>query len=370
MAAVVFALVLAGLLFWLEQESCVHSLDDLQGLLETEDFLAEADQPVNLRLTVRNSGPHWKSFAALRLHLGRELTPCSMDHLTRDCAGQGHTVRCTAWLRPQQEASFKVAVRVGQRGRYVLEPLQLIGGDLLGLKTQSRTERGFHELVVPPRECDLPELDGLMGGFLGGISVNRYLYEDPILTAGYREYTSGDPMRAISWKQSVRGRGLMVKKFDYTTEPRVVVLVHADSSRYTQPERVERCYSMARTVCRMLEEKAVSYRFALNATFDLLMNATVTAGDEWKKPLEVPQGYGPEHFRRVLEMLGRATGQTAQPCREFCARYYHAQEQTSCIFLTTEPEAEARACLNPMPGVRLLVLTPECVQQRGEEGPV
>ena len=31
MAAVVFALVLAGLLFWLEQESCVHSLDDLQG---------------------------------------------------------------------------------------------------------------------------------------------------------------------------------------------------------------------------------------------------------------------------------------------------------------------------------------------------
>ena len=128
--------------------------------------------------------------------------------------------------------------------------------------------------------------------------------------------------------------------------------------------------TLARTVCRMLEEKAVSYRFALNATFDLLMNATVTAGDEWKKPLEVPQGYGPEHFRRTLEMLGRATGQTAQPCREFCARYYHAQEQTSCIFLTTEPEAEARACLNPMPGVRLLVLTPECVQQRGEEGPV
>lgn len=31
MAAVVFALVLAVLLFWLEQYSCVHSLDDVQG---------------------------------------------------------------------------------------------------------------------------------------------------------------------------------------------------------------------------------------------------------------------------------------------------------------------------------------------------
>ena len=356
MAAVVFALVLAGLLFWLEQESCVHSLDDLQGLLETEDFLAEADQPVNLRLTVRNSGPHWKSFAALRLHLGRELTPCSMDHLTRDCAGQGHTVRCTAWLRPQQEASFKVAVRVGQRGRYVLEPLQLIGGDLLGLKMQSRTERGFHEFVVPPKECDLPELDGLMGGFLGGISVNRYLYEDPILTAGYREYTSGDPMRSISWKQSARGRGLMVKKFDYTTEPRVLVLVHADDAD-GQAEAVEKCYSMARTACRMLEDKAVAYQFVVNASFDLLMNHAFSDGG-WNAPLDVPQGYGPEHFRRVLEMLGRANGQPARSCEAFFGKYLRLQEQQSIIILTNEPEV-VRGALPPLPGIEPLILTPE-----------
>lgn len=59
----------------------------------------------------------------------------------------------------------------------------------------------------------------MLGGFLGELSVNRYLYEDPILTAGYRSYTSGDPMRSIAWKQSVQGQGLMVKKWDYTTEP-------------------------------------------------------------------------------------------------------------------------------------------------------
>ena len=359
MAAVVFALVLAVLLFWLERESCIHSLDDVQGQLETEDFLTEAGQPVQLRLTIRNVGPYWKPFLALRLHLGREFIPCGTAYLTKDRVGPGHTVRCTTWLRPHQEASFEVPIRIEERGRYVLESLQVIGGDFLGLKEQSHTERGFHELLVPPKECEVPELGNLVGGFLGGVSVNRYLYEDPILTAGYREYTSGDPMRAISWKQSARGRGLMVKKFDYTTEPRVVVLVHADTERYTQPERVEQCYSMARTVCRMLEDKAVSYRFALNATFDLLMNATVTAGDEWKRPLEVPQGFGPEHFRRVLELLGRATGQAAQSCEAFCARYYHPQEQTSCIFLTTEPEAAARANLNPMPGMEVLVLTPE-----------
>lgn len=359
MAAVVFALVLAVLMFWLEQYSCVHSLDDVQGRLETEDYLIEAGQPVQLTLTIWNIGPHWKTFLALRLHLGREFIPYKMENLTKDRVGLGHTVRRTTWLRPHQKASFEVPVCIQQRGRYVLEPLQVIGGDFLGLKEQSHTERGFHELIVPPRECEAPDLKDLVGGFLGSVSVNRYLYEDPVLTAGCREYASGDPMRAISWKQSARGLGLMVKTFDYTTEPRVVVLVHADTARYTQPERVERCYSMARTVCRILEDKAVSYRFALNATFDLLMNATVTAGGEWKRPLEVSQGYGPEHYRRVLEMLGRATGQAAQPCAEFCARYYHPQEQTSCIFLTTEPEETASACLNPMPGMEILLLTPE-----------
>lgn len=37
----------------------------------------------------------------------------------------------------------------------------------------------------------------------------------------------------------------MVKKWDYTTEPRAVVLVHADTKDYDHPEPAELCYSMA-----------------------------------------------------------------------------------------------------------------------------
>ena len=174
-------------------------------------------------------------------------------------------------------------------------------------------------------------------------------------------------MRAIAWKQSVRGQGLMVKKWDYTTEPRAVVLVHADTKDYDHPEPAELCYSMARTVCRRLEEKAVSYRFAANAAFDLLLNAALS-GEEWRKPLETPQGYGPEHYRRVLEILGRATGQTVLSCARFCAEYYHPQEQVSCIVVTTEPEEAVRAAVRPLPGIPLLVLTPEMAVETAQTG--
>lgn len=332
MSAVIFALLLVATALGLERYSIAHSLDDVQGRLEVEDHLVEAGEPAVIHLVVRNSGPRWKMFLAAKLHLNKEFLPCAEHHITQDQTGWGHTVRFTTWLRPGQEVDFSTALRLERRGRYVLEPMQVIGGD-----------------------------------FLGELSVNRYLYEDPILTAGYRPYTSGDPMRSIAWKQSVRGQGLMVKKWDYTTEPRAVVLVHADTKDYDHPEPAELCYSMARTICRRLEEKAVSYRFAANAAFDLLLNAALS-GEEWRKPLETPQGYGPEHYRRVLEILGRATGQTALSCARFCAEYYHPQEQVGCIVVTTEPEEAVRAAVRPLPGIPLLVLTPEMAVETAQTG--
>lgn len=286
MSAVIFALLLVATALGLERYSTVHSLDDVQGRLEVEDHLVEAGEPAVIYLVVRNSGPRWKMFLAAKLHLNKEFLPCTEHHITQDQAGWGHTVRFTTWLRPGQEADFSTDLRLERRGRYVLEPMQVIGGDFLGLVEQSRTERGFHELIVPPRECALPELEEMLGGFLGELSVNRYVYEDPILTAGYRPYTSGDPMRAIAWKQSVRGQGLMVKKWDYTTEPRAVVLVHADTKDYDHPEPAELCYSMARTVCRRLEERRcpTALRQTLPLTCCSMRPSPVRSGENRWKP--------------------------------------------------------------------------------------
>lgn len=121
-------------------------------------------------------------------------------------------MRFTTWLRPGQEADFSTALRLERRGRYVLEPMQVIGGDFLGLVEQSRTERGFHELIVPPRECALPELEEMLGGFLGELSVNRYLYEDPILTAGYRPTPAVTPCVPSPGSRASRGPGAYGQK--------------------------------------------------------------------------------------------------------------------------------------------------------------
>ena len=135
---------------------------------------------------------------------------------------------------------------------------------------------------------------------MGDVSVRRFIMEDPVLTLGYREYTGREPMKMISWSQSARGMGLMVKKYDYTQEPAVSVLLNLESREEDKDlleERTERCFSIARTVCSTLEDRSIQYNFATNA---------VIAGG-MANLSSMNEGLGRRHFEGVLEALGRAT---------------------------------------------------------------
>ena len=366
MTIVLFGLILVALAAGLEVYSKKHALDGLKARKVPEDLLVEPGQPARLHLTVSNQKGWPRPLVSLKLHLGPSFELEEADFIHKDIMGRGRTVQLVTWLRPHQEASWQVEMRLSRRGRYLVEPLYLGSGDFLGLAQMTRQAAGMQELIVPPREAVMPSLDAAMGGLLGELSVNRFLFQDPILTAGYRPYTSQDPMRSISWKQSARGVGLISKQYDSTTEPRVTVLVHADAPAQEEMQQVEDCYSMARTVCRILEEKAVSYRLVVNSTFDALIHGALVADNQWNKPLETGQGYGPEHFRRALEILGRAAGQPAESCERFCTAYFGPGSQDSCIMITTEPEERVRPWLHLAAGRSLLVLRPQ--QPKEKEG--
>ena len=366
MTILLLGLILVALAVGLEAYSKKHALDGLKVKMVPEDLLAEPGQPARLHLTLCNQKGWPRPLVSLKLHLGPVFELEEASYIHKDVLGNGRTVQLVTWLRPRQQASWQVEVRLSRRGRYLLEPLYLGSGDFLGMTEMTRRATGMQELIVPPREASMPSLDAAMGGLLGELAVNRFLYQDPILAAGYRPYTSQDPMRSISWKQSARGMGLISKKYDSTTEPRVTVLVQADAPSEEQMQQVEDCYSMARTVCRILEEKAVSYRLVVNSTFDSLIHGALVLGSQWNKPLETGQGYGPEHFRRALEILGRAVGQPAESCERFCAQYFGPGSQDSCVMITTEPEERVRACLHLAPGRSLLVLRPEQKAGKGD----
>ena len=351
---IVFIIILVVLVLLAQYFISRDSLKYVKEDYFPEENIAEPGETFYLNISLTNTGRRYLPFIRVSLFIQKEIVPQDTSHCQKHMDDSGCTVTYSTWLRPHQKVEFRLPVVIQERGRYLLNPLTVYGGDFLGLSEQSRRLERFNEIVIAPVEAPEQEFEAALGGYLGEISVNRFLYEDPILTVGYREYTGREPMKMISWTQSARGHGLMVKNYDYTIDPRVSVLVNTDLRNLEKQEDLEGCYSLARTICRMLEAKRIPY--------DLTTNAETAGGWDEKDSLVIPQGLGSVHFGKVLELLGRATYSVAYSRNTLIGRAVKSRDSRSRILITPEsgiPEPEILDQLRESSGGSLLVLTPQ-----------
>ena len=300
----VFVLIIAVVLIGvIEYISLKNSLDNVEEEYSTSALCTEPEEQLDLILRFSSLSRLPVPYLRWQMTLPagfRLATPGEsrirgarlMDVWNRDDVSEG-----TLWLRPKQSKEICVPVTAPGRGRYALGELRLFGGDFLGLRETSRSTLLYREIVVYPEEAKLGPLEDAFSGFLGDLSVRRFLFEDPVLTLGSRSYTGREPMRAISWKQSARLSEIMVKNYDHTTEPAVSVILDAAGGEGRDSELIERCFELARAVCAKLEEKGAKYDFSMN----------VSMAGSMSTECDVPEGLGRRHFLGVLECLGRAT---------------------------------------------------------------
>lgn len=346
---ILLALFAAVLAVVLEYRSARGGPDHIQEDFGPDEPLVDPDEVFRLTVSARNAGPRYVLFLRLTEDLPPVFRPQSEAHVARTSLGDNQ-IAITTWLRPWEEARFAVPVSVCRRGYYPLPSLEVARGDFLGLREESRRSRHFRFVTVAPREAEDTGLQDVLGGFLGDISVRRFIHEDPVLTAGYREYTGREPMKSISWTQSARGRGLMVKKYDYTSEPSVSVLLNADAPQSPEhADRMELCFSLARTVCRVLEERGIQY--------DLITNAS--AAETFSYVSDLGDGLGPRHFAAVLERLGRAGCRPAYPGERLLALSAAANSDRGRILITPGSEfsdSPALARLRELTSGNVLIL--------------
>lgn len=166
-------------------------------------------------------------------------------------------------------------------GRYFMET-----GDFLGFKSFVRSSQIADKITVMPRKCEDEMVLKTLGGYIGDISVKRFIIEDPILTMGFRDYTGHEPMKKISWPQSVRTGKLVVKNYDYTVDANVAVVLNLASGSLTEKEK---SLEIARTVCEELEKQHIPYKFMSN-------------GDVKDRQ----EGFGRRHLETIMEDLGKS----------------------------------------------------------------
>lgn len=342
----IFAVVLA-LLF--QRIVLERSLDDVTADHRPDRGVVEPGEVFSIQVTLQNKGRRFVPFLRVRECFEKSFQPLegayrvALDHLGLQY------VEFTTWLRPRQQLTRSIPVTIGSRGRYVLKDMTLFGGDFLGLNEEYRNFGRFNEVVVAPYPAASVKLNDMFGGFMGEVSVSRFILEDPVLTLGYREYTGREPIKMISWTQSARGSGLMVKKNDYTLEPSVSVLLNVDTATEDSEALLEQCFSLARSVCDLLEKRGVKYTFSTNS---ILAGKIIDPG-------AAAEGLGRRHFMGILEQLGRATGSAAISLEQLLEKESLRQTSAGRILITPDSETASPRTMSRLreaAGGHLLIL--------------
>ena len=282
-----FVILFVILVFFLQQWILDHSPDAVDANFWPEDNVVDPDESFNIVIELKNK-------ERFPLYFIRVQSLFANEFQVKD-----NKFSFSTWLKAKQKLQFKVPVSITKRGRYILKNPLLFFGDFLGLREKRRELSLFREVVVAPREYQTEDVTQVLGKFLGEYSVRRFIFEDPVLTLGFREYSGREPMKMISWKQSAQRQTLMVKEYDHTIEPVLSVLVNVETLSENASEQIEKTFSIARSVCSNLESKGISY--------DVYTNASLAGGDSFS----ITEGLGSRHFSKVMELLGRSMQHSA-----------------------------------------------------------
>jgi len=289
--------IIVGLIQWY---SIKNALKGISYDYKFSRKLIEIDEETEMISTVTNETRRFVPFIRMveSLPTGIKVLNKSV-FIKKDTLGMGFlSYNSSIYLTSRSRLQRKLKIAFIARGRYVFPGAELRGGDFLGFKETREKYEVEKEVVVFPKAIKNQKIDQLVGGFLGDLSVRRFIMEDPILTIGTRDYTGREPFKQISWKHVARSNQLMVKQFDYTTE--MVVTIFLDTSavggKTINPSDFEHCFSLTRTVCQTFERKLVPFEFITNTKIDSFVNNNDL----------LQQGIGKQHLRLILEKLGRA----------------------------------------------------------------
>ena len=351
--ALLLITVAAGFLL-LERKWAAYALGSIQVRTGCDHYLAEPDQPVTWSATVDN-------YSRLPIPFVRlvQIFP-NGAHSEEDL--QWWNACCEkilfSWyceyhmtLRGQSSVARKVRLSFTHRGVYQIGDYRLSAGDLLGFREEKCHGVGQKVVVMPCHSCQQTAIDAV-GGFLGDVSVRRFILEDPILTTGFRDYTGREPMRAISWTRTAQSGMLQVKQYDYTAEHHVVVLLNVEGAT---EEELEECLRLTRSVCEMLEQRKIPYAFRTNGNLPGPMGKIQT----------LVEGLGEQHLNTILYGLGGADHTCFHSFRTLTRHTLKNRNSSDAyIVITPDDKGEVSTCLHKLSNA---VGAPVCVL-KGCEG--
>jgi uncharacterized protein (DUF58 family) len=189
-------------------------------------------------------------------------------------------------------------VLCNQRGAFLFGPSYIRSGDLFGFFRKEKKYEKQDYLLVYPRLVPLEKLGIASRQLFGDIRLKRHLFQDPVLTAGVREYTPGDSLKRIHWKSTARLGRLQTKVYEPTTTVDISLFLDVRTLRAPLWGSIYQLQELG------IIAAASIARNALDAGFRVGLNVNqITRYSEGM--LKVPHSGHPDQLQHILEALAQ-----------------------------------------------------------------
>lgn len=181
------------------------------------------------------------------------------------------TYRIVTTLLSYQRIKKTNTIYCSKRGYYSFQDVKLSVGDFFGFATTSAEIHHPMNLIVYPLVKPLENLIIPSRSIQGKVSVRRWINPDNLAVIGSREYTPYDSFKDIDWKATARTNKMQVKKFDYTADLSLFILLNVQTSdvywQNVNTELIEKGIDIAASITERAIREKVEVGYSSNALF-------------------------------------------------------------------------------------------------------
>ncbi len=293
LALVSLLFLLTGLVSRLWARYCLRRLDYKRRL--SQDHVFFGDQiSFEIELTNRKFLPlPW-------LHIEDELPEqvTLLKGKTEESAEDRVILNNIMPINMYHRVTRRFPVLCDQRGCFSFGPTRLRSGDLFGFFRRTMMIDTTNTLMVYPRLVPLEDLGIASHQFFGDIRLRQHLFQDPVLTAGVREYAPGDSLKRIHWKSTARVGRIQTKQFEPTTTVDISIFLDVRTLKPPYWGSIHQLQELGIIAAASISQAALEWGFRVGMYVNQITRFS-------RGLVRVPHSQHPAQLERILESLSQ-----------------------------------------------------------------
>ncbi|MDD6468173.1 MAG: DUF58 domain-containing protein [Erysipelotrichaceae bacterium] len=181
--------------------------------------------------------------------------------------------------------------------------------DLFGLHRMKYPITLKNRIMIHPKTLMMNVPVKSKEGLQGDEVVQRWIHKDPLFYSGFRNYTTRDSIRDIDWKMSAKSGDLVVRNYDATSDPSIVMFFLGYKDEHYYSEIVEYNISFMASFIQQAFQKQVPISLYTNFATRGKMKGTT--------PLECNEN----HVLQLFDLLACITYATGLDAASYLKRY-------------------------------------------------